>query len=175
MEASHTFGPFLRFLSGFKALFTKRGPTRLRQDTRTVVDAPVSLPARQVVREAALQRPAPVMQAPDAPASGLAPAAMAPVATAPVAAPVAPGPAKPMRTLEEVRADLARLRAKSRERQAAQVSARPDASFAPTDFMDLRAPRAQGPAETRDDEDPEQGFAATAFLDFSTLVTRGKA
>jgi hypothetical protein len=98
---------------------------------------------------------------------------MAPVASAPAAAPVAPEAAKPIRTLEEVRADLARLRARSRERQAAQVAARRDASFAPTDFMDFRAPQARGRGEAEDREDPESGFAATAYLDFTTLSTRG--
>lgn len=49
---------------------------------------------------------------------------------------VAPASAKPMRTLEEVRADLARLREKSRERQA-QAPVRADIGFAPTDFMDF--------------------------------------
>ena len=43
-----------------------------------------------------------------------------------------------MRTLEEVRTDLARLRAQARQRQAASAQARRDQAFAPTDFMDFK-------------------------------------
>ena len=74
---------------------------------------------------------------------------------------------KPMRTLEEVRADLARLRASAKERHAqAMVPVRRDAAFAPTDFMDFAEPA------TPPREDSESSFEATAYLDFTTLKAR---
>lgn len=69
-----------------------------------------------------------------------------PAATVPVAAPVAAvqappveapqAPVRKMRTLEEVRADLARLRLSASERHARSHAWR-DTNFAPTDFMGL--------------------------------------
>ena len=67
------------------------------------------------------------------------PAAQAPrPAVALQASPPEPvqAPVRKMRTLEEVRADLARLRLSARERHA-RVYAWRDTNFAPTDFMDL--------------------------------------
>ena len=72
-----------------------------------------------------------------------------------------------MRTLEEVRADLARLRERSRKRQAETPAPR-DIGFAPTDFMDFAQPVRQSPKQGA----PESNFAPTAFLDF-TLKVRG--
>jgi hypothetical protein len=69
------------------------------------------------------------------------PASPVPVA-APVAAVQAPpveapqAPVRKMRTLEEVRADLARLRLSANERHARSHAWR-DTNFAPTDFMGL--------------------------------------
>ncbi|RST47892.1 hypothetical protein [Variovorax sp. MHTC-1] len=71
--------------------------------------------------------------------------------------------AKTMRSLEEVRADLARLRQTASERHAlAQQPERPaDTSFARTDFMDIPEPLpTSSPRETDDSE-----FEATAFAD----------
>lgn len=79
----------------------------------------------------------------------------------------APAAVKPMRTLEEVRADLARLRASAKERHAqALVPVRRDVAFAPTDFMDFAQP------EAPPREDSESSFEATAYLDFTTLKPR---
>ncbi|MDM0103339.1 hypothetical protein QTH97_00220 [Variovorax sp. J22R24] len=78
-----------------------------------------------------------------------------------------PAAIKPMRTLEEVRADLARLRASAKERHAqAMVPVRRDVAFAPTDFMDFAKPEAP-PSEVS-----ESSFEATAYLDFTTLKPR---
>lgn len=69
------------------------------------------------------------------------PAAVMPV-TAPAAAMQASSveppqaPIRKMRTLEEVRADLARLRLSASERHARSYAWR-DTNFAPTDFMEL--------------------------------------
>lgn len=72
-------------------------------------------------------------------------------------------PARTMRSLEEVRADLARLRQSAKERHArALVPVRRDISFEPTDFMDFAKPA----------EAAEESFEATAFLDFTTLKPR---
>ena len=78
------------------------------------------------------------------PARNAAPAhtAAEPVALRPVvaveASPVEPvqTPVRKMRTLEEVRADLARLRLSASEHHARSHAWR-DTNFAPTDFMDL--------------------------------------
>ena len=69
-----------------------------------------------------------------------------PVVPVQVAAPVvveqasrvepAQAPVRKMRTLEEVRADLARLRLSASERHARSYAWR-DTNFAPTDFMEL--------------------------------------
>lgn len=90
-----------------------------------------------------------------------APAASAERATPEDFADAAAEPAvKPrLRTLEEVRADLAHLRERTRALQA-QAQARRDMSFAPTDFMDFAEVK-PAPAES-----PPSGFAPTDFLDF---------
>ncbi|RZI78095.1 MAG: hypothetical protein EOP80_02335 [Variovorax sp.] len=64
-----------------------------------------------------------------------------------------------LRTLEEVRADLAQLRERTRARQAS-AQARRDMSFAPTDFMGFTE------AATASSDSPASGFAPTDFLDF---------
>ena len=74
------------------------------------------------------------------------PVVLQPAAPMPVAAPVAAvqalqveapqAPVRKMRTLEEVRADLARLRLSASERHARSHAWR-DTNFAPTDFMGL--------------------------------------
>jgi hypothetical protein len=80
---------------------------------------------------------------------------------------------KPMRSLEEVRADLARLRASAKERHAQaqaqahlQAQASRNAAFEPTDFLDFATP------EPRPRDNPESSFASTAYLDFTTLKPR---
>jgi hypothetical protein len=97
-----------------------------------------------------------------------APATPAPLGIQPAAADEAP--ARKLRTLEEVRADLARLRETAKERHAqlqaqaqAQAQARRDTSFAPTDFMDF-APPARAPRD-----DAPSSFAPTAFFDLASL------
>ena len=75
-----------------------------------------------------------------------------------------------MRTLAEVRADLARLREKSRERQAQQRAlARHDAAFPATDFMEFVPSVPEAP---REKEDAGESFAPTAYLDFTVLKSR---
>ena len=117
--------------------------------------------------------------APDAPSPPVAPAAMsapphvesvpspAPVRVPPVvpaAVRVAPAEplAKTMRSLDEVRADLARLRESAKQRHArVPVPVRRDISFEPTDFMDFAKPEPERAAD--------ESFEQTAFLDFTTL------
>jgi hypothetical protein len=87
-----------------------------------------------------------------------------------------PAPAKTMRSLDEVRADLARLRESAKERHA-ELQARRELSFAPTDFMEMAKPHPpHEPHEpeppARSTEEPDTGFAATAFLDFGTGKAR---
>ncbi|MEJ8856091.1 hypothetical protein WKW79_16040 [Variovorax robiniae] len=77
-----------------------------------------------------------------------------------VAAPVAvPAVAKPMRSLEEVRADLARLRASAKERHTLAPVKR-DTHFEPTDFQDFVVP------EPRPEPD---SYAPTAYMGFTNL------
>ncbi|MEJ8814026.1 hypothetical protein WKW77_23280 [Variovorax ureilyticus] len=78
---------------------------------------------------------------------------------------------KPMRTLAEVRADLARLREKSRERQAQlRATVRHDVSFPATDFMEFvpSVPESRAGKE----QDAGESFAPTAYLDFTVLKAR---
>jgi hypothetical protein len=70
------------------------------------------------------------------PQQASAEAPVARVQPAPVARAVPVAAAPQLRTLEEVRADLARLRLSARERHA-QGRVWRDTNFAPTDFMDL--------------------------------------
>ena len=103
--------------------------------------------------------------------AALRPAAPAPVVKAPVVvaeAPEAeaPGGAKTMRSLDEVRADLARLRETARERHALTVQQQPrhvDTSFARTDFMEIPEPLPMPMPRKKDDSE----FEATAFVDFA--------
>lgn len=81
-------------------------------------------------RDAAPARPA---SQPAVPMPVASPVAAA-VEALPVEAPQAP--VRKMRTLEEVRADLARLRLSASERHARSHAWR-DTNFAPTDFMGL--------------------------------------
>ena len=69
-----------------------------------------------------------------------------------------------MRSLAEVRADLARLRATAKERHAQLKAQHQSASaFAPTDFLEfsMPAPAASAISET--------AYASTAFFDFKVL------
>ncbi len=103
------------------ALFLLRSIRQLF--SRPTRDATPARPASQsvVVRQAAA--PLPV-------AASVAAAVVAPLAEPPQAA------IRKMRTLEEVRADLARLRLSASERHARSYAWR-DTNFAPTDFMEL--------------------------------------
>ncbi len=146
MEACCSFGAFSRIVRPLVTLFTKR----------VAPPAPVR---RDAERAGAAMPP-----------FASAPMSVAPSVVQPPAAPaeIAPGPAKPMRTLAEVRADLARLREKSRERQAQARVARPEVAFAATDFMDYlpSAPtRHEAPAG-------DESFAPTAYIDFTVLKSR---
>ncbi|MGO4391692.1 hypothetical protein AB4Z46_10100 [Variovorax sp. M-6] len=134
--------------------------------TRAVTSVPPG-PLAPFPRVAA---PRPIPSTPQAPTPSAAPmrAVVAAARPAPAAFPVPAAaqpsaPARTMRSLEEVRADLARLRQSAKERHARIVApVRRDTSFEPTDFMDFAKPA----------EAPEESFEATAFLDFTTLKPR---
>jgi len=133
MDATQLFGTIIRILN--QPVFPLRPrPARLR-DPRMAAPAPAAI---TTVR-------APVASAP-----------------APLPAP-APVTTQAMRTLEEVRADLARLREHAKRRHLANTQARRDISFAPTDFMDFAAKPAGRPAT------PASGFAPTDFLEMRVL------
>ncbi|WP_077001527.1 hypothetical protein [Variovorax sp. KK3] len=85
-------------------------------------------------------------------------------------------PAKTMRSLEEVRADLARLRANAKERhaqlqaQALAEAARREIAFAPTDFLDFEPPKPPQEPAMRESAS-SSSFAPTAFFDLASLKT----
>ena len=144
---------------------------RLRPETptpvpRTVASRPMPMAPEVLdpsVREASRQGGVSAVVRPAGPGPLPAVAAAAIVAKAAEAQ----SPAKTMRSLEEVRADLARLRESAKERHArAPVAPRRDISFEPTDFMDFAKPEPR--------PEPDESFEQTAFLDFTTLKPRGE-
>jgi hypothetical protein len=182
MTATPFLGTLHRLRSRLRLLFGRRrtvrsaprvvasAAPRLRPETpvpRTVASRPMPIAAEAfdpVVREAPRQDDLPT-------ALPVGPGPLPAVAAAAIVAKAAEAqsPAKTMRSLEEVRADLARLRESARERHArAPVPPRRDISFEPTDFMDFGQPQPQPRGE------PEESFEQTAFLDFTTLKPRGE-
>ncbi|HSV59651.1 MAG TPA: hypothetical protein VLJ19_12185 [Variovorax sp.] len=142
MDATQLFGTIIRILN--QPVFPPRAKPALAKAHHVV--RPTRLPESRMPAQAAIAvaavRP-PVVSAP-----------------APLATPVT---TQAMRTLEEVRADLARLREHARRRHVANAQARRDISFAPTDFMDFAAKPAARPAT------PASGFAPTDFLEMRVI------
>ncbi|MDM0034239.1 hypothetical protein QTI33_19045 [Variovorax sp. J22P271] len=176
MKATPFLGTLHRLRSRLRLLFGRH--RALRSAPRVVASAAPRLRAETPVSRTVASRPMPIAPEAlnpalrDAPEPVDMPAVVAPVA-APVATPIvakpaeAQPPAKTMRSLEEVRADLARLRESAKERHArAPVVPRRDISFEPTDFMDFAKPE---PAP-----EPDEPFEQTAFLDFTTLKPRAQ-
>lgn len=202
MDTSRWVETFRRFLGNLLGAPRKRKASRSVPRVVASIDRSVPLPvptAKQPIREpdlspepvaAVLKQP--VVVAPAAVEQARAPAPI-PVKVAPPSPAVAPplfiqelmqpvvklvpedppAAVKPMRTLEEVRADLARLRANAKERHAQaqaqvqiQAQARRSVAFEPTDFLDFAKP------EPPPSDNPESGFASTAYLDFTTLKSR---
>lgn len=169
MDASRFVATFLRIQGSLRALLCKpiTMPTpRILALSGATVDLPPRAP-RQPGTVAAVERPLARLSIPVAPEVPKSPLlTLQPVLESvqalpvPVAEPAAS--LKRVRSLEEVRADLARLRESAKERHA-QPRARRDVSFAPTDFMELQPQPQAEPAE-----DAETGFASTAFLDFGS-------
>ena len=80
-----------------------------------------------------------------------------PVAVKPVAE--APAAARPARSLEEMRAELARLRQNAKERHT-PVPVKRDTFFEPTDFQELVVPEPPPAPESH---------APTVYMDFTAL------
>ncbi len=139
MDASQLFGTIIRILN--QPVFPPRGHA-------------AHAPVRQ-----AHARARPAMAA----LTNLAPLTVTPMPT-PARAPT-PTNALAMRTLEEVRSDLARLREQAKQRQAASAQARRDQAFAPTDFMDFGGAR---PAGRTAPPAAGSGFAPTDFQEMGT-------
>ena len=186
MEASHSLGTLHRILRNLWAVLTK--PVPMRPVPRSAVRR--SVPAEPLTRPRRVEPSfAPAVMSSPVVVPRQAVQEVAPPPVSPEAQETAS--AKPMRTLEEVRADLARLRERSRERQA-QAPSRdtdfaptdfmdfaqpatplprregPDSNFAPTDFMDFVQPAPKSPKR----EAPDSNFAAAAFLDFTSFKVR---
>jgi len=98
-----------------------------------ILNQPVFPPRAKPASAAQARAPA---SSPSVP-TGLAPITVGSAAATEPAAITTRGSTQAMRTLEEVRADLARLRDQARSRHAAHVQQRRDRAFAPTDFMDM--------------------------------------
>jgi hypothetical protein len=183
MTATPFLGTLHRLRSRLRLLFGRHRTVRsaprvvaaaepwLRPETptpvpRTVASRPMPIAPGALdaaVREAPKQVDVPTGAFPVGPGPLPAVAAAATVAKAAEAQ----SPAKTMRSLEEVRADLARLRESAKERHArAPVAPRRDISFEPTDFMDFARPEPR--------REPDESFEQTAFLDFTTLKPRGE-
>jgi hypothetical protein len=159
MEASGFLGTLHQLRIGLQAaLVKKRVPIWSTQRNMAFAGGPSSAPRNQVLSRPAAAKtmaPAPIVTRP-APVNVVAPQPRP-----------APAPAKPpaqlmkgLRSVEEVRADLARLRENAKER-VAQSQVRRDISFAPTDFMDFSK-----------EENPAASFETTAFIDFTAVKAR---
>lgn len=162
----HRIARRLRRLFGRRAQALPGAPVSAGAPSRpaSAADLPVALPlAPSTARTNTSGSRASAPWAPQAQPEAVLPPALPPPAQ--VAPALPPVPARTMRSLAEVRADLARLRESARERHArVPVPAPRDPAFEPTDFMDFHAPAA-APAE--------KPFAQTAFLDFTILKSRG--
>jgi hypothetical protein len=146
MDASQLFGTIIRILN--QPVFPPRRKAAHAHGRHAL--------ARPVARH-----PEPRMAAPVLPAPTLRHAV--PSAPAPLPAP-AVVTTQAMRTLEEVRADLARLRAHAKRRHLDNAQARRDLSFAPTDFMDFGVhPQASAASPAT------AGFPPTDFLDLRVI------
>jgi len=122
------------------------------------VPLPRSLPPSPVASKPPPARPPALPKAPGLPGERVAPALAA----------ARDGPVGPRRTVEDVRADLAKLRAASRVRQVQQEVER-HTDFAPTDLMEPATGLPPPPAPTFDD------FAPTQFRPFlGSLPAHGR-
>jgi hypothetical protein len=181
MEATQSLGTFHRLckdLMAFlnKPVFAKPAPPRRRaaRPARPVEAQAVAAPA-VMTKTAASKAVAPIkVEEVHKPAPVAIPQPAAPVVEEPVMMPAVKAQVpeeKPMRTLAEVRADLARLREQSRERQAQQrATVRQDVAFPATDFMEFVPSVSESRAGKHDDAG--ESFAPTAYLDFTVLKTR---
>jgi hypothetical protein len=134
------------------APFASQPASAQAAEPTTVASVPAAAPARKPVLSVVpadwdeqISKPAPAPQV-------AKPAALKPASEAPAVA-------KPMRSLEEVRADLARLRANAKERHT-PVPVKRDTHFEPTDFQDFVVP---DPRPTPD------SYAPTAYMGFTNL------
>lgn len=142
MDASQLFGTIIRILN--QPVFPPRAKP---------ANAGQARPGQAQLRAPALRPAVP---------TGLVPIVVEPMTAAEPAATTAhQASTQAMRTLEEVRADLARLRDQARRRHAAHAQQRRDLAFAPTDFMEFGKPAAPaGSASARE-------FPPTDFMDMS--------
>lgn len=171
MNAPRFFGIILRIGQGIAAALGGRAappasafaPTSIDPTTRAEL---VTEPAA-IVAQMAPSSPTPT----PAPSVAAVPVAAAPVEAAAAAQqPEAAAPAPKMRSIEEIRADLARLRQNAKERHAEMLAQR-DQSFAATDLMDI-VPAPPEPKPAPSETASETAFAATAFVDFGDVKSR---
>mgnify|MGYP003585125811 CR=1 FL=1 len=153
MDASQLFGTIIRILN--QPVFPPRAkPARAGATRPTPTRDRTGASAQQQVARSVVVRPSVP--------TGLVPITVEPMVAPDPAAASASSTTQAMRTLEEVRADLARLREQAKRRHAANVQERRDRAFAPTDFMDFGKPAspAGSPALA-----PARDFPPTDFMD----------
>lgn len=164
MNASRLLESLFRIPRGLWAVLAAPVPTR-RPERAERAEPRSEAPARHVFQPTSFQA-----ARPEAEPLAVEPAAPAPVmkastivAQAPEAE--APAGAKTMRSLDEVRADLARLRQTAMQRHALaqQPQRHADTSFARTDFMEIPEPLPMSSPRKKNDSE----FEATAFADFA--------
>lgn len=160
MNASRLLESLFRIPRGLWAVLAAPVPMRRAERAEPRSKAP----ARRVFQPTSFQA-----ARPEAERLAVEPLAPAPVMKASTivaqAEAEAPAGAKTMRSLDEVRADLARLRqtAMQRHAQAQQPQRHADTSFARTDFMEIPEPLPMSSPRKKDDSQ----FEATAFADFA--------
>lgn len=158
MHASQLFGTIIRILNQPVFPARARRAHKARAARRPHV-APDSTGLAPLERDPSARLGVPTGLAP---ITVTAPSRPAPLAAVAQAAPVAPASAPAMRSLDEVRADLARLRDEAKRRQA---RIQREQAFAPTDFMEYGTPQVPGKAASQADSSAARAFAPTDFLD----------
>ncbi|MBS0343339.1 MAG: hypothetical protein JSS56_22780 [Proteobacteria bacterium] len=147
MDASQLFGTIIRILN--QPVFPPRAKPALAGNAHPGQSA---RPRSDIQASARAQVARPTVP------TGLVPITVEPMMAGPDStATSANASSQAMRTLEEVRADLARLREQARSRHAAHVQQRRDLGFAPTDFMEYGKPASAAGSAA--------GFPPTDFMD----------
>jgi hypothetical protein len=170
MNASRFFGTLVRISRGVGAALTAWGRRKAPPHRQGFEQDPVAITAPMQLAEAASIEAAPV----SIPAAFPEPVSMPAQPLAAQPAPAEPAAVK-MRSIEEIRADLARLRQNAKERHA-ELRAQQQVSFQATDLLEIapNLPEPKPKPEPAQRDSSETAFAATAFADFGLMKQRGE-